>query len=65
LSDAVDTGRALLDEDTSIEVEYFAAANPTDLSHATETGDDVVILVAARVDGVRLIDNTIVSPRNT
>ena len=65
LSDAVDVGRAVLDDDTSIEVEYFAAANPTDLSQATETGDDVVILVAARVDGVRLIDNTIVSPRNT
>ena len=64
LSDAVDTGRASLENDPTIEVEYFAAADATDLSHPTENGS-IVILVAARIDGVRLIDNAIIPARNT
>ena len=46
-----------------IEPDYLEARDPDDLSPATElNGRPVLVAVAARVGGTRLIDNIIVEP---
>jgi pantoate--beta-alanine ligase len=45
-----------------IEPEYFAVVSPDDLSVSSTISAPVLIAVAARVGGVRLIDNMIVDP---
>jgi pantoate--beta-alanine ligase len=47
-------------ENAGLQPEYFAIRNSTDLSIPDSTCHEFVILVGARVGGVRLIDNVIV-----
>lgn len=51
-----------LKADTSIEFEYFEVCDPADLSplESVQPGATLVALVAAWVDGVRLIDNMLI-----
>ena len=54
-----DMGASILKEN-NLEVEYFLICNPTTLKPATIQDKKVIILIAAIVDGVRLIDNLVV-----
>ncbi|HEY3730974.1 MAG TPA: pantoate--beta-alanine ligase [Steroidobacteraceae bacterium] len=49
-------GRATL-EAASMNVDYFAVRNAADLSEATDTSADLVVLAAVRLGRARLIDN--------
>jgi len=63
LSGALTAARAGLTA-AGIEPEYLEARDPDDLSPVTELGDrPVLIAVAARVGGARLIDNVLIQPR--
>ena len=63
--EAVESARSFLAEDPAIEVEYLTAADAQSLQPvdraAIETTKDIVILVAARIGGVRLIDNVVLN----
>lgn len=68
LADAVDAGRRLLAQDPAVTIEYFEAADAVDLTPCDDETDarsesSVVVLAAARVGGVRLIDNVELNPR--
>ena len=45
-----------------LDVEYAEIVDPDSLAPLTELGDAGLLVVAARVDGVRLIDNTVLVP---
>lgn len=45
-----------------LDVEYAEIVDPDSLAPLTELGDAGLLVVAARVDGVRLIDNTMLVP---
>jgi len=49
--------------DHLLEVEYVALVDPDGLQGLTELDGEGLLLIAARVGGVRLIDNEIVGPR--
>lgn len=63
---AVESARLFLAEDPAIEIEYLTAADAQSLrpvdSAAIEVTNDIVILVAARIGGIRLIDNVELNP---
>jgi pantoate--beta-alanine ligase len=62
LSAALETARAELDA-AGIEPEYLEARDAEDLSPVTEMGSrPVLIAIAARVGGARLIDNVLIEP---
>lgn len=46
--------------DLSVDPEYLAAVDPETLAPRTEIDGDVLVAIAARIGGVRLIDNTII-----
>jgi pantoate--beta-alanine ligase len=48
--------------DFAVTPEYFAIVSPDDLSNSPTISAPVLIVVAARVGTVRLIDNVIVDP---
>ena len=56
-----DCAREVLD-DHLLEVEYVALVDPDSLAPLTELDADALLLIAARVGDVRLIDNQIVGP---
>lgn len=64
--EAVESARLFLAEDPAIEIEYLTAADAQSLrpvdSAAIEVTKDIVILVAARIGGIRLIDNVELNP---
>jgi len=65
LGAALDAARAELGA-AGIEPEYLEARDPEDLSSVTELGNrPVLIAVAARVGGARLIDNVLIQPETT
>jgi len=48
-----------------VEPEYLALVDPQSLAPAAATEDEVLVVVAATVGGVRLIDNQLIgTPRN-
>ncbi len=49
-------------EDLGVRPEYLAIVDPSGLAPVEELGGDVLVAVAARVGGVRLIDNTTLAP---
>ncbi len=52
---------ALLDENPNIQVEYFAICKPDTLLEVKECeGEQLVALIAAYIEGVRLIDNMLI-----
>lgn len=63
--EAVESARSFLAEDPAIEVEYLTAADAQSLQPvdraAIDATKDIVILVAARIGGVRLIDNVVLN----
>jgi pantoate--beta-alanine ligase len=59
---ALDAGRAIL-ADAGVEAEYLEARHADDLTPAESfNGRPVLVAVAARVGGARLIDNVVVGP---
>lgn len=65
LEAALDAGRRHL-EMAGIEPEYFEARYPGTLDTADGTGSDpILVAVAAKVDGTRLIDNILIEPSST
>lgn len=60
----VDLGKELLTKESAFEVEYIAWRDATDLSEfdSLAAGQSSVLLVAAWIGGVRLIDNMVVAP---
>jgi pantoate--beta-alanine ligase len=62
LDPALAAGRERLAE-AGIEPEYFEARHPRTLEPATgDDGEPILVAVAARVDGTRLIDNILIEP---
>ncbi len=62
LEEALDAGRRHL-EAAGISPEYFEARYPGTLDPADGTGNDpILVAVAAKVDGTRLIDNILIEP---
>jgi len=53
----VDAKRRELSENPMIDLEYFEVVDADTLTESTESSSRLVLLVAARVGGVRLIDN--------
>jgi pantoate--beta-alanine ligase len=65
LSAGIEAGRAELAA-AGIEPEYLEARDPDDLSSVAElNGRPVLLAVAARVGGARLIDNVLIRPTDT
>jgi pantoate--beta-alanine ligase len=63
LAEALDAGRRVLAE-AGVEPEYLEARDAEDLAPVSElNGRSVLVLVAARVGGARLIDNVVIRPR--
>jgi pantoate--beta-alanine ligase len=63
LADGLKAGRQVL-ADAGVEPEYFEARDAERLSPAAElNGRPVLVAVAARVGGARLIDNVVIQPR--
>ncbi len=63
LAEGLEAGRRVL-SDAGIEPEYFEARDAERLSPAAElNGRAVLVAVAARVGGARLIDNVVIRPR--
>jgi pantoate--beta-alanine ligase len=58
---AIAAGRAVLEAD-AIEPEYLAAVSAETLEPVKVISGEVLVPVAARIGGVRLIDNVIVGP---
>jgi pantoate--beta-alanine ligase len=64
LAAAIEAGRAEL-EAAGVEPEYLEARDPDDLTPVAElNGRPVLLAVAARVGGARLIDNVLIQPHN-
>jgi pantoate--beta-alanine ligase len=62
LADGLDAGRRVLAE-AGVEPEYLEARDAEDLTPVSElNGRSVLVLVAARVGGARLIDNVVIRP---
>jgi len=62
LADALQEARGTLRE-AGVELEYLEARDPADLSQVAElNGRPVLVAVAARVGGARLIDNILIEP---
>jgi pantoate--beta-alanine ligase len=62
---AIAAARAELEAE-GIETEYLEARDPEDLSAVAEmNGRPVLLAVAARVGGARLIDNVVIQPATT
>lgn len=57
--EALDVGRAILSQE-GINPEYFAAVDPNTLAPVARLEEGTLIAIAARVGGVRLIDNVII-----
>ena len=65
LAAAIEAGRAELAA-AGIEPEYLEARDPDDLTPVAElNGGPVLLAVAARVGGARLIDNVLIQPHDT
>lgn len=62
LEAGLDAGRRHLDL-AGITPEYFEARSPGSLDPATEGEGPVLVAVAARLDGTRLIDNILIEPK--
>ncbi len=56
VAQAESAGRAIL-KMVPVDLEYFEIRNRSDLSQPAEKTDNLIALVAARVEGIRLIDN--------
>jgi pantoate--beta-alanine ligase len=56
------TARATVDEDPGIEVEYVEVADVLDASAVDRINGPAFIAIAARIGGVRLIDNVLLDP---
>ncbi len=61
LQKALEQGRRRLSELPGVTLQYLEACDPVNLEELPETAANMVILVAAKFGGVRLIDNLIVS----
>src|SRR5439155_27385858 len=48
-------------QELQVEPEYLALVNPEDLAPVVAVRGDTLVAVAARVGGVRLIDNTLIN----
>ena len=57
----VDAAKNALASESAVLVDYVALRSPRTLDEYVDGDDDGVILIAARVDGVRLIDNLVLS----
>jgi pantoate--beta-alanine ligase len=65
LKAGIEAGRAEL-EAAGVEPEYLEARDPSDLTPVAElNGSAVLVAVAARVGGARLIDNLLIDPTET
>lgn len=60
LQEALEQGRRKLSELPGVTLQYLEACNPVTLEQLPEAAGNMVILVAAKFGGVRLIDNLIV-----
>lgn len=57
--------RALLTERGVTRIDYVAIADPQTLDEVREVGAAIVVLIAAYVDQIRLIDNLLIHPATT
>ena len=53
------TGRAVMDSERSVAIDYLAVADPVTLEPAEDADEKSIAMVAARVGATRLIDNVI------
>lgn len=61
---ALDAGRAIL-QDAGIAPEYLAAVSADTLAPVDHFNDETLVAIAARIGGIRLIDNVIIGQRGT
>lgn len=52
-------GRAILEREDDVSVDYFAVVDPVRLEPVAHAGDGCIVIVAARVGRTRLLDNTV------